>query len=58
MGKEENTTPLIREQYNNTGLFRLNPRTSLHYSIVGEGGMWNFPSCVSGMVISITEMNR
>jgi hypothetical protein len=55
MGKEEDTTPLISEEYNNTGLFRLNSKTSLYYSIVGESGMWSFPSCVSGIVISITK---
>jgi hypothetical protein len=58
MCKGEDTTPLISEEYNNTGLFRLNSKTSLYYSIVGESGMWSFPSCVSGMVTTITKMKE
>jgi hypothetical protein len=57
MGKEEDPTPLISEQYNNTGLLGLQSTTSLYYSIVGESGMWSFPSCVSGKVIFVTNMN-
>lgn len=57
MGKEEDPTPLISGEYNNTKLFRLNSKTSLYYSIAGEGGMWSFPSCISGTATSITKMN-
>jgi hypothetical protein len=55
MGKEEDPTPLISEEYNTTGLFQPSSKTPLYYSIVGDSGMWNFPSCVKGTVTSITQ---
>jgi hypothetical protein len=56
MGKEGESTPMISKEYNNTGLIRLSSKIPIYYSIVGEGGVWNFPSCVSGKLTCIVKM--
>lgn len=51
MGKEGTSTPLITAEYNeDAGLLGQDPGAFRYYSIVGEGGMWSFPFCVTGMV--------
>jgi hypothetical protein len=57
MGKEGQSTPLISQDYKNTGLIRLRSKIPFYYSIAGEGGVWNFPSCVSGMIAFVTTTN-
>jgi hypothetical protein len=53
MGKEGTSEPLVTAAYNETaGLLGRDPGAFHYYSIVGEGGMWSFPFCDTGMVAS------
>jgi hypothetical protein len=52
MGKEGSSTPLITEEYDaNAGLLGLDAGVFHYYSIFGEGGMWSFPFCDTGIVM-------